>query len=98
MSLFFFFSSRRRHTRCGRDWSSDVCSSDLGWAPEMLNADLGPWPQAVRDYLTTGNPTGYRDIEDEIGVTKPQNHLETAFGQALHAALLAAAPAGLTVA
>src|SRR6266498_572388 len=27
--IFFFFSSRRRHTRCGRDWSSDVCSSDL---------------------------------------------------------------------
>src|SRR6266498_4501995 len=27
--VFFFFSSRRRHTRCGRDWSSDVCSSDL---------------------------------------------------------------------
>src|SRR5207245_3595800 len=26
----FFFSSRRRHTRCYRDWSSDVCSSDLG--------------------------------------------------------------------
>src|SRR6202043_4185732 len=26
---FFVFSSRRRHTRCGRDWSSDVCSSDL---------------------------------------------------------------------
>src|SRR5216684_6365580 len=29
-ALFFFFSSRRRHTRCSRDWSSDVCSSDLG--------------------------------------------------------------------
>src|SRR5699024_12690281 len=29
MSLFFFFSSRRRHTRSKRDWSSDVCSSDL---------------------------------------------------------------------
>src|SRR2546429_4191498 len=28
-SSFFFFSSRRRHTRCSRDWSSDVCSSDL---------------------------------------------------------------------
>src|SRR3989449_3445182 len=28
-SFFFFFSSRRRHTRCSRDWSSDVCSSDL---------------------------------------------------------------------
>src|SRR5262245_62965234 len=27
---FFFFSSRRRHTRCLSDWSSDVCSSDLG--------------------------------------------------------------------
>src|SRR2546422_4888598 len=29
MPCFFFFSSRRRHTRCSRDWSSDVCSSDL---------------------------------------------------------------------
>src|SRR2546422_11134175 len=29
--VIFFFSSRRRHTRCSRDWSSDVCSSDL-WA------------------------------------------------------------------
>src|SRR5207245_4496639 len=28
-SFVFFFSSRRRHTRCYRDWSSDVCSSDL---------------------------------------------------------------------
>src|SRR2546421_2392026 len=31
--LFFFFSSRRRHTRSDRDWSSDVCSSDLGIQP-----------------------------------------------------------------
>src|SRR5438045_4130493 len=30
--FFFFFSSRRRHTRCLSDWSSDVCSSDLGFA------------------------------------------------------------------
>src|SRR3712207_5406167 len=29
MIIFFFFSSRRRHTRYWRDWSSDVCSSDL---------------------------------------------------------------------
>src|SRR5690606_40957638 len=28
-SVLFFFSSRRRHTRFSRDWSSDVCSSDL---------------------------------------------------------------------
>src|SRR2546427_4694385 len=30
-SCFFFFSSRRRHTRFDCDWSSDVCSSDLDW-------------------------------------------------------------------
>src|SRR5271157_2459472 len=30
----FFFSSRRRHTSCGRDWSSDVCSSDLLGLPQ----------------------------------------------------------------
>src|SRR3712207_7066414 len=35
--MFFFFSSRRRHTRYWRDWSSDVCSSDLG---EELLEDL----------------------------------------------------------
>src|SRR5437870_12573229 len=29
LPIFFFFSSRRRHTRWPRDWSSDVCSSDL---------------------------------------------------------------------
>src|SRR5699024_11861760 len=33
----FFFSSRRRHTRSKRDWSSDVCSSDLeGTLPETV--------------------------------------------------------------
>src|SRR5215467_14672672 len=32
MIFFFFFSSRRRHTRLQGDWSSDVCSSDLGKA------------------------------------------------------------------
>src|SRR5207245_4697955 len=31
----FFFSSRRRHTRCYRDWSSDVCSSDLTPIPAL---------------------------------------------------------------
>src|SRR5947199_431461 len=37
--LFFFFSSRRRHTRCLSDWSSDVCSSDLAQAAEAMEAD-----------------------------------------------------------
>src|SRR2546422_6202664 len=41
MCCFFFFSSRRRHTRCSRDWSSDVCSSDLG-------RRLGPGPRGRR--------------------------------------------------
>src|SRR5690606_23322199 len=35
---FFFFSSRRRHTRFSRDWSSDVCSSDLGCEVDPLLA------------------------------------------------------------
>src|SRR2546429_3068290 len=33
--LFCFFSSRRRHTRCSRDWSSDVCSSDLPYQAQL---------------------------------------------------------------
>src|SRR5690606_40464024 len=38
--LFFFFSSRRRHTRFSRDWSSDVCSSDLLFNLIRRSADL----------------------------------------------------------
>src|SRR5205814_7326169 len=40
---FFFFSSRRRHTRCLSDWSSDVCSSDL----VTLGAHASVWYNAV---------------------------------------------------
>src|SRR5262245_65069067 len=36
VTLIFFFSSRRRHTRCLSDWSSDVCSSDLCEANGIL--------------------------------------------------------------
>src|SRR5260370_28440148 len=36
--VVFFFSSRRRHTRFKCDWSSDVCSSDLGGKIDPLNA------------------------------------------------------------
>src|SRR5690349_25002077 len=53
--FFFFFSSRRRHTRSLRDWSSDVCSSDLldrrGRRVELARlerADGGPVLLAVR--------------------------------------------------
>src|SRR5690554_6956033 len=39
----FFFSSRRRHTRCGRDWSSDVCSSDLPLTSGQLSLKNALW-------------------------------------------------------
>src|SRR5437868_13105037 len=41
--LFFFFSSRRRHTRSKRDWSSDVCSSDLPHGEPHAPARLVGW-------------------------------------------------------
>src|SRR2546422_7073778 len=42
---YFFFSSRRRHTRCSRDWSSDVCSSDLFWPEERHASTSSPYAQ-----------------------------------------------------
>src|SRR6266511_5360539 len=39
LQLPFFFSSRRRHTRFSRDWSSDVCSSDLEEDPDQDRRD-----------------------------------------------------------
>src|SRR3712207_8696415 len=67
MSSYFFFSSRRRHTRYWRDWSSDVCSSDLeldgggdlvasefaGAAPSERRLRL---PETVRGELRDGWP------------------------------------------
>src|SRR5207249_6296622 len=44
-AVCFFFSSRRRHTRSKRDWSSDVCSSDLSGAPRAADAPLRDLPQ-----------------------------------------------------
>src|SRR5690606_40270167 len=52
-SFFFFFSSRRRHTRFSRDWSSDVCSSDLAVAE----------PQAGQCALVAATGTGAADKE-----------------------------------
>src|SRR5256884_1417784 len=48
----FFFSSRRRHTRCSRDWSSDVCSSDLVVGDPNLKSDI-----AGVSTLLDGNPS-----------------------------------------
>src|SRR5699024_11781376 len=49
-------SSRRRHTRSKRDWSSDVCSSDLS-EPSGLGSCLGSrsWPEATATYSATND-------------------------------------------
>src|SRR5688500_19821810 len=47
--LFFFFSSRRRHTRLQGDWSSDVCSSDL----HRLAVERMRYNEAVQAYNTS---------------------------------------------
>src|SRR5690625_7066773 len=60
MSLFlFFFSSRRRHTRWPRDWSSDVCSSDLKDAVARRMGELAKF--------------GWKDIVTENELLKLHN-------------------------
>ena len=52
--LIFFFSSRRRHTRYWRDWSSDVCSSDLNtFSIQALFKDLRTCTDPVKKYRGT---------------------------------------------
>src|SRR2546429_5431412 len=53
---FFFFSSRRRHTRCSRDWSSDVCSSDLTYAADALFDLLNDPTSGFQQRLVTNGP------------------------------------------
>src|SRR6266511_4540575 len=52
--LFFCFSSRRRHTRFSRDWSSDVCSSDLGPYGHRLLAIDAQRSHALHDEVGRG--------------------------------------------
>src|SRR3712207_8033441 len=53
LSIMFFFSSRRRHTRYWRDWSSDVCSSDLNY----LVAGAGNYnPSVAANSMAAYNP------------------------------------------
>src|SRR2546429_9262173 len=65
----FFFSSRRRHTRCSRDWSSDVCSSDLLQAlPRRLTLDF-------RDVFSNGFAFDFMrgDVQITDGVARTNN-------------------------
>src|SRR5690242_15694782 len=56
MRCFFFFSSRRRHTRLTCDWSSDVCSSDL----LLMRRDTDALQGVTMLVVTTENVPGYR--------------------------------------
>src|ERR1035441_10978054 len=71
LSLFIvFFSSRRRHTRCLSDWSSDVCSSDLstGWQLVGLASLASGSPFTVYSGIQqTGAGSNGSDRPDQIG-------------------------------
>ena len=72
----FFFSSRRRHTRYWRDWSSDVCSSDLGEA-----VDLPTLGEEVRALIGVGHHVGL----DKAQLRVARVHvLNVAFGTGAH--------------
>src|SRR5256885_12172030 len=75
---FFFFSSRRRHTRLQGDWSSDVCSSDLGQPNELhvrevLREGRGD-PRGLVGAGVVGDhdPPGERQLGLEV-LVKPSN-------------------------
>src|SRR2546427_5013098 len=64
--VVFFFSSRRRHTRFDCDWSSDVCSSDLGFkdvAKFKERADVLEREQEVKDGLIADRSDDEREVQ-----------------------------------
>src|SRR5205814_56569 len=69
--FFFFFSSRRRHTRCLSDWSSDVCSSDLGFVFWGLAARLF----SANAVGIAGSIVGLSSLATSIGILGLDNGL-----------------------
>src|SRR5207249_5181522 len=64
--FFFFFSSRRRHTRSKRDWSSDVCSSDLVRSSRCVDdAPVRRYGTGPRDLPPTGDDDAGPDVVGE---------------------------------
>src|SRR3712207_7659290 len=75
--FFFFFSSRRRHTRYWRDWSSDVCSSDLAAILAGLDAELAGQVGGIAYARVAVVALGYRRADvpaplDGFGYIAPQ--------------------------
>src|SRR5690606_40982573 len=68
--LLFFFSSRRRHTRFSRDWSSDVCSSDLEAGLYAYNHNLDSSEEYYKEVIST---RGYQDRLDTIENVRKTN-------------------------
>src|SRR5256885_11127110 len=66
--VFFFFSSRRRHTRLQGDWSSDVCSSDLG--TEIIEEDPASGKRGFR--FVRGPVFANIVLADEVNRTPPK--------------------------
>src|SRR3712207_7430970 len=63
----FFFSSRRRHTRYWRDWSSDVCSSDLGLPGVAAYEDRHPPEAGVESTHRVAGREVLRSEERRVG-------------------------------
>src|SRR5690606_40320404 len=73
----FFFSSRRRHTRFSRDWSSDVCSSDLGETlPTRALAITVRSPEAAARRLREHRPPVIVRREDDRLLVDPRTVLD----------------------
>src|SRR3712207_9549429 len=61
--FFFFFSSRRRHTRYWRDWSSDVCSSDLSEDVRRRQRRYGDFSRMNRTWNQSRSETTHERLE-----------------------------------
>src|SRR6266542_3089421 len=83
---FFFFSSRRRHTRCYRDWSSDVCSSDLleeaGLVERAKDGDVGAYEELVRAHQQIAMRTAWLVTRDS---TEAEDAVQEAYVKAYRA-------------
>src|SRR5438477_12790121 len=64
-SYSFFFSSRRRHTRLTCDWSSDVCSSDLGEASQLAEKVNGAICRSVDSNCSRPLASSFSTIRSE---------------------------------